>query len=528
MLLVRYGLLLLGLVLLPSGLGAAPAPRPPAPGAARPGTGAARPEVAKAREELEEVRKGLARLDSHLDQVKDLQLRLLRLAQVVDRLDRAAQAPADLERELRRLRRQLRALGRQVEEGRHEVARVRAYAREGGGRSGGGAGYDGGFYVASSSGRYRLQVNGLLHSRFQVGQATGPAALLPEEPVHLVGFDIPTGILMLDGHVFSPKLQYRIELEIGPGGFELRDLAFHYRPCPWVGVTFGQFPVQFSQQWYHYPYEILFSDVSAAAASFAPGYDLGVRLHLYQWGDRVFQELSVFNGGGLDAASNDNVDLLYQVRAGVLPLGPVPDEEGDFRRGRRPPRMRLAAGYLFMPMPTGRDLDGKEGMDASWVHQAAAELSFWWRGFFLNGEFYVRHEDRGAAVTQLSPPERRRVNRLGGFGQAAYYFRPLRLALAGRYSYAEPVTFWRRREEALVPGWSSPLGMAPTTVLGRDGLPEAVHEATGGLVFFAFRRHVKLVLSYTWLYERGYVVEGRAGSPSRQGHLVTLLGQARF
>ncbi|MDX9999953.1 MAG: hypothetical protein RBU30_01525 [Polyangia bacterium] len=516
------------LILVPSGLAAAPAVGPVAPRAPRPRAAQVQPDAAQARRQLEEVRAGLARLDSHLDQVKDLHIRLARLAQVVDRLERSAQAPADLEREISRLRRDLEALAGRVEEGRLEVSRVRAFVRHGGSRQGGGAGYDGGFFLASRGGGYRLQVNGLVQSRFQVGQVTGPESLQPAEPVHLLGFDIPTGLLVLAGHMFSPRFQYRIEMEFGPSGIEARDLAFHYRPCPYVGVTFGQLPVQFSQQMYHYPYEILFADTSVASSYYGPGYDLGVRLHFYQWGDRVFEELSVLNGGGLGAISNDNVDLLYQIRAGVLPLGAVPDEEGDFRRGARPPRFRLAGGYFFMPMPTGRDLDGKEGVDVSWVHQAAAEISFWWRGFHLNGELYYRYEDRGRAVTQLPVPERRRSHRLGGFGQAAYFIRPIRLALAGRYSYAEPVSFWRRKPEALVPGWSSPFGLAPSASLEGHGQPEAVQEATAGLIFFALRGHLKLVLSYTWLYEKGYALEGRPTTPSRQGHLVTLLGQARF
>ena len=39
------------------------------------------------------------------------------------------------------------------------------------------------------------------------------------------------------------KLEYYIEMEMGPLGYQLYDFYFSYHPCSYFGVTFGQFPL---------------------------------------------------------------------------------------------------------------------------------------------------------------------------------------------------------------------------------------------------------------------------------------------
>jgi len=505
--------LLLGLWLVPGVALAAPARPAPHGGG-----------LASLNKELAEVRSQLAKLDSFLDQVKDLYVRLGRLQRVVDRLERAAQAPADLDRKVSRLQAALRRVRQRLEAVRLARARPASFASGGGGAR---AGYDHGFYVASADDRYRLTFNGVLRTWFAVGQVVGPAALRPEEPVDLVTFGLPTGIGMVDGHVFTKRLQYHIEFNLGGEGFELWDFRFHYRPCDYFGVTVGQFPVGYSDQQVMDPYDINFAYTSVGALMFGVGRDVGLKLHFYQWKDRLFEELALYNGGGMNTLKNDNIDLLYQFRAGIAPLGAVPTEEGDFRDGPRPLRFQIAAGYFFLPMPTGEDLDGKDGVDNMFVHQAAAELILVAKGFAINGEFFYRYEDRGEAVTQLIPPQKRRRHRFGGWAQASYYIRSIHLSLAAQYSYADSVAFWRRNAGAMVYGWSSPLGMRSDTERASEA-PEAVHEVGAAVTFLAFDKHLKLMLDYHYLYEQGYTVLGRATHPSRQGHLVTLMTQARF
>lgn len=400
-------------------------------------------------------------------------------------------------------------------------------AKAGGGGGGGHAGYDGGFYLATAGGRYRLVANGVLRSWFRVGQAAGSPAVAPPDggPVDLATLSVPNALLMLSGNVFTKALTYHVEADLGGGGFALWDFWLDYRPCSYFGVTVGQFSVGYSHQQVMDPYDILFTDSSVAALLFGEGRDIGVRLHFHQWKDRVFEELAVFNGGGMNTLANDNLDFLYLVRAGIAPLGQVPGEEGDFRAGARPFRMLLTLGYFFVPMPTGEDWDQKGGVDNSFVHQAAAEVMLVAKGFSFNGELYYRYEDYGEAVTQLDPPRDRRTHRLGGYAQASYFIRRIQLALGARYGYAEPVSFWHRNAGAREAGWSSPLALGDGT---QSGLPDVVHEVGATAVFFAFRRHVKLILGYTWLYEQGYRMTEGSARPSRQVHLATLMAQARF
>lgn len=489
-------------------------------------------KIATLQAKIDKLNKQLASLGSYHAQVKDLQVRVIRIKQVLDRLERAAQAPRTLAVELDKVRRRIDELVRRVERVRLDKVRVayeKAEQRSAAGKVG--AGYDGGFFIASGNGRYRLQLNGILRLTARAGQVTGTADLHPPEPIHLLGMDLPGGFLQFSGNVFTTKLTYLVELDFGGArGVALNDFALHLRTCNYFGITVGQFPVGFSRQQVADPYDTLFVDTSPAALAFGVGRDIGVKLHFYQWKDRVFQELAVFNGAGFNSGGNDNVDLMYVARLGIAPLGPVPGAEGDLRKGSRPFRFRVAAGYLFNPMPAGRDLDGQDGMDSIFVHQVAAELTLVAKGFSFNGEFYYRLEDHGEAVPDLPEPEQRLRPSFGGFAQAAYTVKRIWLQPTVRYTYVEPVGWWRHGEGAMSYGWTSPMGGATEpTADGPVGLiPESVHEVTVGVNWYAFGQHLKLFLNYTYLWERGYRFSTDSTRRSRQVHLGSLLVQGRF
>jgi len=501
------------------------------PAAARaPASGPAR--VATLQAKIDQLNKQLANLSSYQAQVKDLQVRLIRIKQVLARLARAAEAPRTLATELDKLRRRIAELARRVEQVRLAKVRVayeQADARPAGRVNGG---YDGGFYVASGNDRYRLQVNGVLRFTGKVGQVTSTASdLRPAEKYHLLGMDVPGGFVQLSGHVYTKKLTYLLELDFGGGrGVALNDFAFHWRAHRFFGVTVGQQVVGFSRQQVADPYDTMFVDTSPAALAFGKGRDIGIKLHFYQWKERIFQELAVFNGAGFNSGGNDNVDLMYVARVGIAPLGPVPGAEGDLRRGSRPFRFRVAAGYLFNPMPAGRDLDGADGMDSIFVHQAAAELTLVAKGFSFNGEFYYRMEDHGKAVTELAESEQRLRPSLGGFAQASYTVKRVWLQPTVRYSYVEPVAWWSAADGAMSYGWVSPIGGAvePTPEGSAALTPESVHELTVGLNWYAYGPHLKLILNYTYLWERGYLFSTGTVKRSRQIHLGSLLVQGRF
>jgi len=481
---------------------------------------------------IDRLNKQLASLSSYHAQVKDLQIRVIRIKQVLDRLARAAEAPRTLAVDLDRVRRRIDKMAKRIERVRLDKVRVayeKAEMRSAAGKIKGG--YDGGFFIASGNDRYRLQVNGILRVTARGGQVTGTTDLHPAEQIHLLGMDVPGGFLQFSGSVFTKKLTYLLELDFGGArGVALNDFALHLRTCRYFGITVGQFLVGFSRQQVADPYDTLFVDTSPAALAFGVGRDIGVKLHFYQWKDRIFQELAVFNGAGFNSGGNDNVDLMYVARVGLAPLGPVPAAEGDLRKGSRPFRFRVAAGYLFNPMPSGRDLDGQDGMDSIFVHQVAAEVTLVAKGFSFNGEFYYRLEDHGKAVPDLPEPERRLRPSFGGFAQAAYTVKRILLQPTVRYTYVEPVAWWRHTEEAMSFGWTSPIGGATeVTAAGPvDLVPESVHEVTAGVNWYAFGQHLKVFLNYTYLWERGYRYSTDSRRRSRQVHLGSLLVQGRF
>jgi hypothetical protein len=512
-------------------LGAGPAEaRAPAP---RPTNIPRRPpRLADLQAKIDKLDKKLASLSSHQAQLKDLHVRVIRIKQVLARLERAAEAPRTLAIDLDKLRLQIADLAQRVEQVRLAKVRVayeRAELRSPAGKVN--AGYDGGFFIASGNNRYRLRINGILRFTARAGQVTGTSSVLrPAEKYHLLGLDVPNGFLQLSGNIFTKKLTFLVELDFGGArGVALNDFALHWRACRHFGITVGQFPVGFSQQQVADPYDTLFVDSSPAALAFGVGRDIGLKLHFYQWKDRIFQELAVFNGAGFNSGGNDNVDLMYVARAGIAPLGPVPGVEGDLRRGSRPFRFRVAAGYLFNPMPAGRDLDGQDGMDNIFVHQATAEVTLVAKGFSFNGEVYYRLEDHGKAVTYLADAEERLRPSFGGFAQASYTVKRIWLQPTVRYTYLEPVAWWRSGQGAMSYGWTSPIGGVEELMPdGPAGLPESVHELTVGVSWYAFGNHLKLILSYTYLWERGYRLSTGSGKVSRQVHLGSLLVQGRF
>lgn len=493
---------------------------------------APRPTVSKLQQKIDELNKKLASLGSYHAQVKDLQIRVIRIKQVLDRLARAAEAPKTLATDLDKLRQRVSELAQRIE--RVRLAKVRVAYEKAELRSTGkiDAGYDGGFYIASSSGRYRLQVNGILRFTAKAGQATVTSGeLQPDEKYHRLGLDIPGGFLQFSGSVFTKKLTYLVELDFGGArGVALNDFALHLRTCPYFGITVGQFLVGWSQQQVADPYDTMFVDTSPAALAFGRGRDIGVKLHFYQWKERIFQELAVFNGAGFNSGGNDNVDLMYVARVGLAPLGKVSAAEGDLRTGARPFRFRVAGGYLFNPMPAGRDLDASDGMDSIFVHQVAAELALVAKGFSFNGEFYYRLEDHGKAVVDLPEPEQRMRPSVGGFAQAGYTVKRIWLQPTVRYSYLEPVAWWNSGDGAMSYGWTSPIGFSPEFAPGDSAgqMPESVHELTVGLNWYVFGQHLKLILNYTYLWERGYRLTTGTGKRSRQVHLGVLLVQGRF
>lgn len=492
---------------------------------------APRPTVSKLRQKLDELNKKLASLGSYHAQVKDLQIRVIRIQQVLDRLARAAEAPKTLATDLDKLRQRVVELAKRIERVRLDKVRVayeKAELRAPGGVQ---AGYDEGFYIAAGNGRYRLQINGILRFTMRGGQVTGTSELTPPSKIHRLGLNVPNGFLQFSGNVFTKKLSYLVELDLGGGqGVRINDLALHLRTCPYFAITAGLTSVGFSQQQIFDPYDTLFVDASPAVLAFMRGRDVGLKLHFYQWKERVFQELGVFNGGGFGTGGNDDVDLMYVARVGLEPLGKMPAVEGDQRTGARPFRFRVAAGYLFNAMPAGRDLDAKDGMDSIFMHQVAAELALIVGGFSFNGELYYRAEDHGKAVTQLPDPEEQHRTALGAFAQASYTFRRYWLQPVVRYTYLEPVAWWSQENNMLAQGWTSPIKGASEFTAGGDValVPESVHEVNVGLNWFVYHPNLKVMLNYTYLWERGYRLSTVSGKLSRQVHLGTLLLQGRF
>ena len=85
------------------------------------------------------------------------------------------------------------------------------------------AGWNDGFFLASSDGRFRMNIGGFVQSRFtyssiQQGSFKGPPGntqqFVWDRKGQRYGFDVPNMQLWLDGHVFSRDFQYMVKANI--------------------------------------------------------------------------------------------------------------------------------------------------------------------------------------------------------------------------------------------------------------------------------------------------------------------------
>ena len=97
--------------------------------------------------------------------------------------------------------------------------------------SGMNAGWDDGFFLQSPDGRFRLEVGGMVQTRYMYShiregwpQTSGPVFAAEDDVTTRSGFDIPHARLDFKGHVFGPDTRFRIQGEFSnqrPDAFQL-------------------------------------------------------------------------------------------------------------------------------------------------------------------------------------------------------------------------------------------------------------------------------------------------------------------
>ncbi len=111
------------------------------------------------------------------------------------------------------------------------------------------AGHEGGFFLASADGNFRLGVSGFLQYRYHLNFRGSNS----------IGDDFESGftnartLLMFKGHVYDPRLTYQIRMNFqSDGGSSVLDDAFvDYKFNENWSVRAGQALHPFSREWYH-------------------------------------------------------------------------------------------------------------------------------------------------------------------------------------------------------------------------------------------------------------------------------------
>lgn len=201
------------------------------------------------------------------------------------------------------------------------------------------AGWDNGFFLQSPDGRFRLEVGGLLQTRFIYSymRTTSPFVGVPgtlngslwmDDRQTRSGFDIPNAQITFQGHLFGAGLTYKLRgafenvrempvsgyntrpLEQGGGAFVLQDAWTRMEITPNLFFRAGQFKLPFArEELIDTQYQLAVAQ-SLVVSSLGVGYSQGIEL---AWVDDLWRVQAAYSDGG-----NDNVGGQYKV-AGTLP-----------------------------------------------------------------------------------------------------------------------------------------------------------------------------------------------------------------
>ena len=244
--------------------------------------------------------------------------------QLRDRLEAAKAAGDELRRELRDLResRSDAAIGeRRAEAIRGLVAEAMADAgtRSSLLSSGYAAGWDGGFFLQDPEGRFRLQ----LGAHAQIRWIANKQQRATNDGMRL-GFEQTRTRLMLSGHVFTPDLQFLVQVDptrnerfaggqdpasdLPTGLYYLEDAWVRYRLAPQWFIRGGQFKLPFNREELVDPSRQLAVERSLVNESLNLGRSQGVEL---QWrGETDRFNLAVHDGATDDIGATLRVGLV--------------------------------------------------------------------------------------------------------------------------------------------------------------------------------------------------------------------------
>ena len=389
-------------------------------------------------------------------------------------------------------------------------------------------GYKGGFQMQSPADHFSLKVKGFIVGRYTLGAVqTSDATADPEDGVDENSFELVHAKFKFMGHVWTPKLSYAFEVETAKSP-KVKKAFFKIQPWSFWSVTIGQHKVMDSRDILSSTARLQLVDRSRAVKNFAHGYDVGVSTTVSFWKQAFLAQFGIFNGSG-ENVPNDDKRLLYVLRLGTAPLGPVPNIEEDAEISAHP-KLWLGTSAEFNRVDVG-DLDGDGKMDEKQVYTLGAEAAFYWKGFNFESEFFaaIGHHTVKDCPTSY-PVTNRECNKIdtsyGAYAQVGYIL-GRGFQLAGRFSYTEVYDN----------GWSGDLTtgtwkrtLKPIMKGPKGYRLDHLYEATAGLLYDPWSYHLRLGLIYSYQRESFLSDESSVGPTTmdRNVHLASLVARVNF
>lgn len=285
------------------------------------------------------------------------------------------------------------------------------------------SGYDGGFFIQSDDGKYKLTLGTRLDTMFywqsNDADTDDPTTLTLDESADHLTFRIRRGSISLNP-VFNEKLSFLFALtaSTGDSGFSTTYLLNgNYDFNPYIGVQFGMidcnydlqnifstkkytmvdFPIIMTQKDGERP---VWSDTPEAKTVARPSMglpqQLGIMLYGKYFNDRFNWSASFGNGSEETDSFNRNKRFLYALRLSYDILGSSPYGAMNDYSYSETPSLAVGAGGAFEHDNALRNSTG--AVMYNWSLDGTADVAFRYRGFAFNGGGYYRQIKVGPAA----------------------------------------------------------------------------------------------------------------------------------
>ncbi|HZR84892.1 MAG TPA: porin [Candidatus Binatia bacterium] len=340
-----------------------------------------------------------------------------------------------------------------------------------------------GFVFATPDKRFSLAVGGYLQVRYTLTDIDGRYVNPSRGTTDSQSFDVPRARLWWQGTAFTPRLYYKIEIDVATtaSGDTLRDAYLGYAVVEndWLSIRGGQYKTNYSRQEMTSDARQEFVERALATLNFRFDRAKGIQLSGTPMNSLIEYYAGVFNTTGRNGPANPSNDFLYLGRFVVNPLGPIPYSEGDF--GPTPsPLVALGASYGYertpassftsaatagpnpddptqtiltstgtginrvpyqlMIQPAYSRLQNPNDLTVG-IQNFETDLAARWIGFDLSFEYFLGWNNTQflrsvPPAPFVLPPSN--FNSRGYYGQLGYFVIPKKVQLAARYSEITP------------------------------------------------------------------------------------------